>query len=121
RPPIPAETPVQRLAWEQRLLGHPLSVHPLEVVAACLPEYLSLARLPETGGRPVAVAGVRLPGWPGGPGFFLGDAETFIVARGERGAENPPPWQPLWLRGRWQCDEWETCWFQIEELRRVGQ
>ncbi|MDX9830879.1 MAG: DNA polymerase III subunit alpha [Anaerolineae bacterium] len=121
RPPIPAETPVQRLAWEQRLLGHPLSVHPLEVVAARLPDYLSLARLPETGGRPVAVAGVRLPGWPGGPGFFLGDAETFILARGERGAENPPPWQPLWLRGRWQCDEWETCWFQIEELRRVGQ
>jgi DNA polymerase III subunit alpha len=124
RPAVPAETPARRLAWEQHLLGHPLSVHPLEVVserlAELVPERMPLARLPETAGRLVAVAGVRLPGWPGGQGFFLGDAETFLVARGQRGAENPPAWKPLWLRGRWQCDDWETCWLQIEELHPLG-
>jgi DNA polymerase III alpha subunit len=118
RPAVPAETPAQRLGWERRVLGQPLSVHPLEVVAGRLPEHLPLSQLPETAGRPVAVAGVRLPGWPGGAGFFLGDGETFVVARSEGGAGSPPVWEPLWLRGRWRCDEWETCWFQIEELQR---
>jgi DNA polymerase III alpha subunit len=120
-PAVPAETPAQRLAWEWHLLGQPLSVHPLEVVAGLLPDRVPLAHLPESGGRRVTVAGVRLPGWPGGEGFFLGDTQTFVLARGERGAENPPPWEPLWLRGRWQCDEWETCWLQIEEVQHIDR
>jgi hypothetical protein len=115
-----AETPAQRLAWERQILGQPLSVHPLEVAAGRLPDHLPLACLPDSAGRLVAVAGVRLPGWPGGQGFFLDDGQTFVLARGQRGSENPPAWEPLWLRGRWQCDEWETCWLQIEELRRMG-
>ena len=50
---VEPETPAQRLAWEQHLLGQPVSVHPLELVAAHLPEHLPLRRLPDSTGRRV--------------------------------------------------------------------
>jgi DNA polymerase III alpha subunit len=90
------EPAAQRLAWEHYILGQPISVHPLEVVAGRLPECLPLRRLPELSGRRVTVAGVRLPGSPaldtagasgtGGQGFFLGDGDAFV---GVRGSEPP--------------------------------
>ncbi len=116
RPEVQAESPAQRLAWERRLLGQPVSVHPLAVVVDRLPTHLPLRQLPEQPGRSVTVAGVRLPGWTGGHGFFLGDGETFVLARGEPGRSAPSPWQPLLVRGRWLGDEWDTFWLQIEEM-----
>jgi DNA polymerase-3 subunit alpha len=113
RPAVPPESPAQRLAWEKHLLGQPLSVHPLELVAERLPAHVPLRHLPEWAGRPVTVAGVRLPGWTGGRGFFLGDGETFVVVKG--GESLPPRWSPLLLRGRWVGDDWGTFWLQVEE------
>lgn len=117
RPTVPPEPPAQRLAWEKYVLGQPVSVHPLELVAERLPEHVPLRRLPEVVGRLATVAGVRLPGWTGGRGFFLGDRETFVVAQGSE--PSPPHWEPLLLRGRWVGDDWGTFWLQVEEVASV--
>ncbi len=117
RPHAPSESPAQRMAWEKRLLGQPVSVHPLELVADHLPKHAPLRQLPDWPIRRVEVAGVRLPGWTGGRGFFLGDGDTFIVVQGSESL--PAPWQPLFLRGRWMDDEWGTFWLQAEEMTSV--
>jgi DNA polymerase III alpha subunit len=124
QPETPPESAAQWLAWEQRILGWPVSVHPLELVAG-LGELgqagvIPLLSLPESKGKVVTVAGVRLPGWTGGPGFFLGDSQTFVVARGSREQKTPPPWQPQLCRGRWSSDEWGMSWLQIEQLQLLA-
>jgi DNA polymerase-3 subunit alpha len=112
-----AETPAQRLAWEQHLLGQPVSVHPLDLLAGRLPPgCLPLRRLGEQPAVPITVAGVRLPGWTGGQGFFLGDGQTFVPVRSHARVETPPPWQPFQVRGRWLIDEWGGGWLQADEL-----
>lgn len=107
------ETAEERLTWERRILGMPVSVHPLQLVA---PEegLVPLQRLPETNGRAVAVHGVRLPGWMGAPGFYVGDGETFVRAQHEGSA--PQSWQPLRVRGRWRQDAWGGGWLEAEEV-----
>jgi DNA polymerase III alpha subunit len=117
RPLVPPEKPAQRLAWEQRLLGQPVSVHPLELVADHLPDHTPLRQLPERTARRVVIAGVRLPGWTGGRGYFLGDGDTFVVVQGK---ESPPaPWQPVILRGDWLDDQWDTLQFHAEKTELV--
>jgi DNA polymerase III subunit alpha len=113
--PVRPETAAERLAWEQRLLGRPVTVSPLSLVAEQLPATQPLARLAHRPGRQVTVAGMRLPGWPGGEGFFLSDDHTFVLVKG---VPSPPAWQPLLLHGRWQVDEWDSGWFQADDLRR---
>jgi DNA polymerase-3 subunit alpha len=122
-PPVAAESPGQRLAWEQELLGLPISVHPLELVADKLPANppsVPLSRLGEAPGRPVVVAGVRLPGWTGLDGFFLGDGETFITVKEPAGVKAPPTWQPVLIRGRWVGDNWGSFWLQAEKMQKIG-
>ena len=118
-PEVRAEPAAQRLAWEQHLLGQPVSVHPLEVVADRLPPHLPLRRLPEEPGQRVTVAGVRLPSWTGGQGFFLSDGDAFVTARRDAPGGAPAPWQPLVVRGRWMADEWGTAWLQVEEIEEI--
>jgi len=118
-PEVEAEPSAQRLAWERHLLGQPVSVHPLEVVADRLPPHLPLCCLPGQPGQRVTVAGMRLPGRTGGQGFFLSDGDTFVTARGEAALRAPSAWQPLVARGRWRSDEWGTSWFQVEEMEEV--
>jgi hypothetical protein len=123
QPEVEAESAAQRLAWEQHLLGQPVSVHPLEVAdlaAVDPPGPLPLRRLEEVPGQRVTVAGVRLPGWSGGQGFYLGDGETFVVARSDPARPAPAPWQPVVVRGRWLDDEWRGSWLQVEEMERIG-
>jgi DNA polymerase III alpha subunit len=115
-PEVEAETPSQRLDWEAQAIGQPVSVHPLDLVAASLPALLPLRRMPDYAGQNVTVAGARLPGWTGGPGYFLGDGDSFVIVRSE---ERPQPWQPVVLRGRWQRDAYGSGWFQAEEWRAV--
>jgi DNA polymerase-3 subunit alpha len=115
--PVAAESAAERFEWERRLLGQPLSVQPLDLVGD-LPEVTPLADLARRPSRqPLTVAGTRLPGWTGGPGFFLSDGRDFVIAQGEEGLARPEPWLPLLLRGRWRVDEWGFGWLQIEELR----
>jgi DNA polymerase-3 subunit alpha len=114
-----AEPPAQRLAWERHLLGQPVSVHPLELVAKRLPEHLPLRELPESRGQRVTVAGVRLPGWTGGQGFFLSDGDTFVVTRTPSSRGTPEPWQPLVVVGQWLSDEWGISRLHVEEIDEI--
>jgi DNA polymerase-3 subunit alpha len=119
RPVVPSESPAQRLDWEQVVLGQPVSVHPLEVVAGRLPEHIRLTQLSGLAGRPVTGAGVRLPGWTGGQGFYLGDGETFVIAKGGKALKAPSAWQPVVVRGRWLSDVFGTGWLEVEEVKSV--
>jgi DNA-directed DNA polymerase III PolC len=121
RPDTPSESPAQRLAWEQFVLGLPVSVHPLAVLTDRLPEYVPLAQLPDQVGQSVTVAGFRLPGWTGGQGFYLGDGQTFVLVRGSKSFKSPPPWQPFLLQGRWLNDEFGTGWLQVERLAKIQE
>jgi len=117
RSPVGPEAAAERFKWERRLLGQPVSIHPLDLLGN-LPKVIPLADL--AGRRPgqlLTVAGTRLPGWTGGPGFFLGDSQDFVIAQGDERLEKPEPWLPLLLRGRWLVDEWGSGWLQVEEIR----
>jgi len=116
--PANPETAQQAMAWEMQVLGYPLSVHPLDLVHD-LPEYVPLSNVKVFEGQQVSTAGVRLPGWTGGQGFFFGDQETYIIARLERGRAQPPPWQPQLLRGQWQSDGMGTFWFRVQKMIAV--
>jgi len=111
----------QRLAWERHLLGYPVSGlrEPLKLVSDRLPECVPLGSLSETRSCAVTVAGVRLPGWTGGEGFYLWDGETWVIVKGlER---LPPSWEPLLLRGRWTVDEWGMEWLQATSLQAIAR
>jgi DNA polymerase-3 subunit alpha len=118
-PDIASETLAQRLEWEQYILGRPVSVHPLDLVDPHNVDAIGLRDLPGTRGSSVTVICVRLPGWTGGPGYFLGDQQTFVVARADESLESPKAWIPLKIRGRWLKDEWGTRWLQVEKLEHI--
>jgi DNA polymerase-3 subunit alpha len=118
-PQVPPEPASQRLVWERHLLGQPVSVHPMEVVASQLPDHLPLHRLPEVPAQQVTTAGIRLPGWTGGQGFYLGDGESFVVVKSTPPGKAPEPWQPLVVRGHWLSDEWGGSWLQAGEVRHL--
>jgi hypothetical protein len=127
----------QHLAWETHILGLPVSAlaDPLALVAHRLPEHVPLHRLvemsarsvvsgqrsasPEQPGRPITVAGVRLPGWTGGQGFFLSDGGTFVIAKPPKSLRTPQPWRPLIIRGRWLGDSWGNFWLQVDQLNEI--
>ena len=115
---VAAETPAQRLAWEQRLLGWPVSVTPLDALATPSSSVM-LAEARTQMGRAVSVAGYRLPGWTGGRGFFLSDGRTFAVAVDREGLAKPAAWQPILARGRWLRDQWGAEWLQLEEVQAL--
>jgi len=111
------ETPAQRLAWERRILGLPMSVHPLALLS---PDRLAgvtpLAGLAQQPGRQLTTVGVRLPGWTGGKGFYLGDGQTYVIAIPDEKTQTPPEWEPLIVQGRWRMDEWGGGWLEISRL-----
>lgn len=111
------------MAWEQRLLGLPVSVLPLETLgtvgtvetvdAGRLCD-LRLAELGERWGQAVTVAGTRLPGWTGGKGWFLADGDGLVIAIPKQGVGSPRPWKPVRVSGRWSCDAGGDAWLQVE-------
>jgi DNA-directed DNA polymerase III PolC len=119
---VSLESAADRFEWERRLLGQPVSVFPLELVSN-LPKVTPLAQLATSNRHAsrqlLTVAGTRLPGWTGGPGFFLGDGRHFVIVRGDERLEKPEPWLPLLLRGRWRVDKWGSAWLQVEEMRHL--
>jgi hypothetical protein len=120
---LPAAEQAQRLAWELHILGLPVSAlaHPLAAARDPVPEHLPLRRLGETPGRPVIVTGARLPGWTGGPGFFLTDGDTFVIAKGEKSLRAPAAWRPLVVRGRWLSDSWGNAWLQADQVTELRE
>jgi hypothetical protein len=119
-PQVTAESAAQRLAWEAHILGQPVSVHPLDVQPEVAPGGAALAVVAQLPRQAVQVAGVRLPGWTGGKGFFLSDRTHFCIAIPPRGVSNPPAWAVVRIRGRWLEDEWGSGWLQIEHMEQVG-
>ncbi|MCB9114302.1 MAG: DNA polymerase III subunit alpha [Caldilineaceae bacterium] len=116
---VAAETAAQRLAWEQHILGQPISVHPLDLVqapAGCV----ALEAAPARPRQAVQVLGIRLPGWTGGKGFFLADHSNYVIAIPPRSINNPAPWEPVRIWGRWLQDEWGSGWLQVERLEKVN-
>jgi DNA-directed DNA polymerase III PolC len=118
---LPAAEQAQQLAWELHILGLPVSAlaHPLAAARGPMPDHVALRRLGETPGRPAVVAGVRLPGWTGGPGFFLTDGDTFVIAKGEKSLRAPAAWRPLVVRGRWLSDSWGNAWLQADHVTEL--
>jgi DNA polymerase III alpha subunit len=122
-PVTPADSVTERLTWETEVLGQPVSAHPLELVKRGRGDR-PLRELPETRGKPVTALAARLPGWTGGPGFFIGDGETFHVARPDKALEAQkirwPVWRPMRLTGRWLVDEWGGGWLQVEAFELLS-
>ena len=112
-----AETLAERLLWETEVLGRPMG-DPLALIERRRND-VSLRRLPERPGRAVNVLAVRIPGWPGGAGFFAGDGDSFVIARPDKAlAESRvrwPTWRPMRLTGRWRRDEWGGGWLEVEQ------
>ncbi len=119
-----AESPVDRLRWETHILGQPITVHPLDLVEKAPVNALSIKQMLRDGfpqNRACAILGVRLPGWTGGPGFFLGDQETYITVRGDEGITTPKPGLLLLVHGRWRSDQWGVSWFQARSIKPIQQ
>ncbi len=116
------ETPSDRVFWEIEIVGRPVSTHPLELVERRRGD-AGVRRLPKTKGRPATVCAVRIPGWPGGPGFFMGDGDDFAIARPDKALAARrirwPVWRPMRLAGRWLVDEWGGGWFQVESYEML--
>jgi DNA polymerase III alpha subunit len=119
-PEVAPESAGQRMTWEMEVLGLPVSVHPLAAFAeqspGDLPARVPLRRLPERQRQSVTVAGVRLPGWTGGPGFFLADEDCFVQVRPPETEKAPPPWKPVIVRGSWMSDQYGSKWLQADEV-----
>jgi DNA polymerase III alpha subunit len=121
---VAAETPAERLQWEEQILGMPMSVDPLDALnyqGTKVGDLAAQVRLGKAGARGEAlrVAGVRLPGWSGGAGFLLGDRGGYLPAIGPRGLRTPPPWQAIEATGRWQIDEWGGLALQLDGWRML--
>ncbi|MDX1417061.1 MAG: DNA polymerase III subunit alpha, partial [Candidatus Promineifilaceae bacterium] len=78
QPSFALETDAMRLKWEMDLLGMPVTVHPLELISEEV-STVPLGKLPGVKNQLVTIQGVRLPGWTGEKGFFLSEAEQYIV------------------------------------------
>lgn len=117
-PAMEAETAADRLAWETRILGQPLSIHPVRLIddeKGLTP----LSDVPSKEGRRVRVVAARLPGRTGGTSLLLSDGRSLLAARVPQGA-TPKSWHPLRLQGVWRQDEWGGGWFQVTSLEAVG-
>ncbi|MCS6827473.1 MAG: DNA polymerase III subunit alpha [Caldilinea sp.] len=115
---VAPESAAQRLKWESHILGQPVSVHPLDLLAPSA-GCATLASLRSMVNQRVEVYGVRLPGWTGGKGFFLEDRTAFVIAVPPPGVSTPPAWASLHIRGRWLEDEWGGGRLQIEAMERL--
>jgi DNA polymerase III alpha subunit len=106
RPEAAADSAAKRLAWEQLLLGFPVSVHPL-ATASPPADAVPLREVARHAGQTVTVAGVRLPSWDAG-GFLFDDGTGLVRAvfpRSRQGElRRPPAWHPTALTGQWRQD-----------------
>lgn len=111
---VSPETSEERIAWETKLLGWPVSTHPLTLFKSETEDDVPLRFVPRLRNQKTSIAGVRLPGWTGGKGYYFGDGDSFIVCRaGGKRSKKPSLWQPVRLTGYWREDEWGNGWFEV--------
>lgn len=115
---IPPESLAETMGWEMRILGQPVSVHPLDLLDV-IPDHVPLAELKEHEGRRSSTVGVRIPGWTGGGGFYFGDRDTFVLVQADESIRIPKAWEPVYLTGMWKTDGMDTYWFQAERFRTL--
>jgi DNA polymerase III alpha subunit len=112
---VSAESAQQRMEWEQRLLGLPVSVRPLDLMAKEeTADDVPIRFLHRLRNQPTTIAGYRLPGWTGDKGFFVSDGDDFVIVQMKR--MKVPLWEPLRLQGVWREDEWGNGRFEASQL-----
>lgn len=116
--PVAPESAHKRIEWEKMILGQPVSVHPVEVLARP-DDIVPLEQIANQPGARRRVMGVRLPGWTGGKGSYFGDGRHYLIMRSELATFKPQTWQPIMLTGRWCKDEWGGGWFQVEAFEAL--
>lgn len=119
---VTPESLAQRLEWETQLLGWPVSANPIALVKEQTVDDVPLSLVHRLRNQKTSIAGVRLPGWTGGRGFYVGDGQDFLVVKPVRGAnQKVERWRPLRLSGMWREDEWGNGWFEAEQIAPVGR
>ncbi len=114
---VTPESLAQRLEWETWLLGWPVSANPIALVKEMTADDVPLRFVHRLRGQRTTIAGVRLPGWTGGRGFYVGDGDDFVVVRPLRGVnQKVERWRPLRFSGVWREDEWGDGWFEAEQI-----
>ena len=118
---VSTESLAERLAWETHILGWPVSANPIERVSSETSDDVPIRYLPRLLNQKTTIAGVRLPGWTGGSGFFVGDSDSFVIARLNKrltGDVKVKNWEPTRFSGIWRQDEWGGGWFAAEQIER---
>ncbi|MEA3334405.1 MAG: DNA polymerase III subunit alpha [Chloroflexota bacterium] len=119
-PDVPTESAQQQFDWEKHLLGDPIGVNPLDLVTDLPADSTPLDMLRGHAGHRITAAGYRIPGWTGGQGFFLSNGNRYVLAMPPKGIDNPRPWQPLLVTGRWMRDQWDSEWLQVSSWQVLG-
>ena len=112
---VVAEGVAERLGWETAVLGWPVSANPLAVVKGQAADDVPLRLVPRLRNQKTTVAGVRLPGWTGGRGFYFGDGDSYEIVQLEKTAAaiiKIKAWLPYRLTGHWREDAWGSGWFE---------
>ena len=113
---VAAESLAQRLEWENHILGWPVSSNPIETVLKQTKDDVPLSLVRRLRNQKTTIAGVRLPGWTGGQGFFFGDGKDFLVVKTPKSfVQKVPNWIPFRISGIWREDEWGSGWFEPHE------
>lgn len=112
---VQPETAAQQLAWETAVLGWPVSVNPITLMQEQTRDDVPLRFLPRLHNQKTTVAGVRLPGWTGGKGFYFADDDSYEIAKPERSYSEMKliTWRPYRLTGFWREDAWGGGWFEF--------
>lgn len=117
---VAPESLADRLAWERKLLGWPVSANPLALAAAETAADTPLAQVHRLRNQKTAVVGCRLPGWTGGRGVYFGDGQHYIEVRLEKNVRSKlRAWQPMRLSGQWRADQWGGGWFAVTAVERL--
>ncbi|MEM7334567.1 MAG: DNA polymerase III subunit alpha [Chloroflexota bacterium] len=116
------ETLAERLDWEKQLLGLPMSNNPIDLFEDQTKDDVPIGYLNRLKNMKTTIAGVRLPGWTGGKGFYFSDGKEFVVVRLDKsvaGNGRVSNWYPIRLTGYWRIDEWGGGWFQAIKTERL--
>ncbi len=121
---VERESLAEQLGWETAVLGWPVSANPLAVVQGQTRDDVPLRLLPGLRNQKTTIAGVRLPGWTGGRGFYFGDGDSFEIVQLEKTAvaqTKIKSWLPYRLTGYWREDAWGGGWFEAIGSKEIGE